>query len=152
VLEGTAEPAEAGGGMMALQEKDVARAISDFMEYKGWRRFRNNVGVAMNPSGGLHRYGEKGMPDLLFVRYAPKYRPWTLMIWVETKRPRGRLSPHQEKWQEEETAAGAVIVTVNSFEDFLDWYNQTLAAIHTASGPDIPGNLDLFASNPGARS
>jgi hypothetical protein len=131
---------------LKLKERDVAKPISDFMQYRGWRRVRNNVVCATNPVTGHYvASGEKGMADLLFLRYDRNVPPQAMALWVETKSRTGRLSERQEKWQAEEMAMGAIVITVRSFEEFRDWYQETLGWLHTAKGPAVPGNLDLFS-------
>jgi len=131
--------------MLPLSERDVSRQISDYLQWRGWRRFRNQVGVATNAGGGTFRFGEKGQPDLLFLRYLPEHQPWALVLWVETKRNKGGiLSPDQIKWQDEERARGALVANANHYERFAEWYEETLGWIHSSGGPPIPGNLHLF--------
>lgn len=127
-----------------LAEREVSRQVSDFLEWNGWRRIRNQSGVATNAGGSTFRFGEKGIPDLLFLRYVPERPGAALVLWVETKRAKGKLSPDQVKWQDEERLRGALIVNVYDFQTFSEWYQSTLGWIHTADGPPIPGNLHLF--------
>ena len=129
-----------------LLEKDVTRQVSDFLVYRGWRRFRNNVGGKYDAHGNYTPYGERGMPDMLFVNYHRIKKPWSMMLWIETKRSRGgRLSEYQLEWQEAERARGAIVLCVSDFREFEQWYNEKLGWIHSAAGPPNPGNLDLFA-------
>lgn len=133
------------GNWADLKERDVAKQVSDFLQWRGWRRLRNQVGLATNMGGQTIRFGEKGMPDLLFLLYVPVHQPWTLALWIETKRKGGRLSDHQEEWQEQERARGALVVNVDNFEVFAGWYEAALGWLHSSAGPEIPGNLNLFA-------
>lgn len=131
-----------------LKERDVSRQVSDFLGYRGWRRIRNQVGVTTNMAGNTFRFGEKGMPDLMFLRYVPAHQPWTMVLWIETKRNKGgRLSEHQIAWQDGEKILGALVINVECFEKFAEWYERELGWIHSAAGPDVPGNLGLFAGD-----
>ena len=128
-----------------LKEKDVAKQVTDYLEYRGWRRVRMNSGMSTNMmTGGIVRFGEKGMADLLFLRYFPKQQPYALVLWVETKAPKGKLRPEQTLWQTGERARGGLCVTVYHFETFALWYDETLGAIHVSGDADIPGNMHLF--------
>src|SRR3954471_23847576 len=106
---------------LPLAERDVQRQVCDFLGWRGWRRLRNQSGVATNAGGHTFRFGEKGIPDLLFLRYIPERPGVGLVLWVETKRPKGRLSPDQIKWQDEERARGALIANAYEFEAFSEW-------------------------------
>lgn len=126
-----------------LSERDVARQISDFLKWRGWRRLRTSSGITTNQAGNTFRFGEKGMPDFLFIRYYPKILPKALVLWVETKRPRGgKRSPDQIAWHEREAALGALVITAYDFESFEVWYAQTLSWTDTESF-ELPGNLHL---------
>lgn len=130
-----------------LLEKDVAKEVTDFLRYRGWRRFRNQSSVSVNQAGTVFRSGEKGMPDLLFVRYHPVKKPWSMMLWIETKRPKGKASAYQLEWREKEQSIGATVVLVSDFREFEAWYNDKLGWLHSSAGIG-PGNLDLFAKLP----
>jgi hypothetical protein len=129
---------------LQLAEREVSRQISDYLGWHGWRRIRNQSGVATNAGGGTFRFGEKGIPDLLFLRYIPEHPGIALVLWVETKRAKGKLAPEQLKWQHDERLRGALVANAFSLETFSEWYQETLGWIHTADGPPIPGNLHLF--------
>jgi len=135
-----------------LKERDVAKQVSDFLEFRGWRRLRNQVGLATNMGGHTIRFGEKGMADLLFLLYLPQQSPTgeciphAMVMWLETKRKGGKLSLDQTVWQAAERARGALVLNVDHFEIFAAWYDVQLGWLHSASGT-APGNLDLFAAD-----
>lgn len=99
-------------------ERDVARAVKDFMAAKGFRCVRMQRTVIP----GSFQAGEPGIPDLLFLRYRDG-----AIVWCETKRPGGKRSDDQVKWHRNEVARypGAQVWTVSSLEDlvqdFADW-------------------------------
>ena len=103
---------------LRVTEKDVARAVKDFMAAKGFRCVRMQRTVIP----GAFQSGEPGIPDLLFLRYRDG-----AIIWIETKRPGGRRSDDQVNWHRNEVARypEAEVWTVGSLdelcEDFLAW-------------------------------
>jgi len=136
-----------------LIERDVAKQLRDFLEFRGWRRVRMTVGMAMG-GGGMMSLGERGMPDLLYIRYFTKPRGGALAFWAETKRPGGgkdcrcragdkKLCRHcqQRKWREEERLRGALVVVVDDLREFHEWYDSTFGWLH--SGPLADGQLRL---------
>lgn len=134
-------------------EKHVVKQISDFMELRGWRRFRNSVGKAMGFTGGVVSFGEVGMPDLRFAMYFAEPMGASLNIWVEVKRP-GAVDTcrcavgdkvcrtcHQKKWRRDERLRKAVVVRVDNLVDFETWYNSKFSWLHTG---DFVGQGRLF--------
>ena len=121
---------------MRLSERDVARQVRDFLEYRGWRCFRWNVGLATNQQGTVTRYGEKGMADLMFLYYDydVEHAGSALCLWIETKREGADLRPEQVTWQLKESKLGALIVTVDQYEKFLTWYRTQFGWLHQERG------------------
>jgi len=91
-------------------------------------------------------FGEEGMPDYLYIRYLNRaqvaYRssigtafavlkpPAAEVLYVEYKRPGGRVSPLQQTWHIAERQRGALtLVAGTDFEPtvngFLDWYRKS---------------------------
>ncbi len=100
------------------QERDVAKAVKDYMAAKGFRCVRMQRTVIP----GQFQAGEAGIPDLLFLRYRDGS-----ICWIETKRPGAKRSEDQLKWHRNEVTRwpGAQVWTVSSIEelmqDFADW-------------------------------
>ena len=80
-------------------------------------------------------FGELGMADDLFLRYpAPSGDPagikrgWSETLWIEWKRPGGRVDPHQTAWHEAERRRGALVIVAGvdfkpaTVDAFLAWY------------------------------
>lgn len=97
---------------------------------------RNQSAVFTNQAGRSYRAGEKGMPDWLFIRYLDGVKPGAgLILWVEMKRPKGGgLSVDQVAWQFKEVYRGALITTVDNFEEFERWYQETFRWLHGPRG------------------
>lgn len=125
-----------------LRERDIAWAVGDLLELDGWRLLwcepmsRRDLGKG---------FGEPGMPDLLALRYwnrgdpAQGYRPrvegkvydpLAEVLWIEFKRPGGRVSPKQAEWHRNERLRGALTVIMGqdcgaSVDGFLAWYRKS---------------------------
>lgn len=138
-------------GKPRLSEADVTKQVCDFLSYEGWRSVRMNVGGATYrtltnetgwDSGGevVDRYvqfGEPGQPDWLFIRYGRQNRdfsharPWIRyaekLLWIEFKAPGKKPSAGQIDWHEAERARGALVMVVDNYEVFRDWYRGAIA-------------------------
>jgi len=120
--------ARCGALVPQLTERDVARQVRDFMEAHGWRCIRMQVASVARPTGGGFRVGEVGMPDFLFIRYneqgfdAASRITCCEHLWVEVKRPGGRVSEHQREWVGREMDRGGVVVVVDDIDEFRTWY------------------------------
>ena len=129
---------------LKLRERDVTRQVKDFLEWKGWRAYRNQVITSQNVAGGWIRSGEKGMPDWLFVYYAQDHLPaMALVLWIEMKAEGEPLRPDQVRWQEIEMARGAWIVTADKYETFVDWYEEKFGWLHKSGLQKGQGLLPL---------
>lgn len=129
---------------MKLLERDVSKAIKEFMQLRGWRPLRMQSGTFTNPQFSSFRVGEPGMPDYLFLYYLQDSE--CVALWVEMKRPGdsgkcrcadGKLCRvcRQTKWRVDELLRGAVVVQARSLEEFAGWYEKYFAWLH---GPDAP--------------
>ena len=118
-----------------LKERDIAKTFGDYLKLDGWRLLwcepmsRRDLGKG---------FGEPGMPDLLAIRYAQNPE-WSVnvrleiklgcdVIWIEFKRPGGRLSAKQKEWHLAERSRGALTIILGedceaSIEGWLSWYS-----------------------------
>jgi hypothetical protein len=129
---------------LKLREKDVTRQVRDFLEWHGWRGYRNQVITSQNLAGGWVRAGEKGMADWLFVYYVQDYLPaMALVLWVEMKAEGEPLRPDQVRWQEIEMARGAWIITADKYESFCEWYEEKFGWLRTSDFKKGQGVLPL---------
>lgn len=141
-----------------LNEADVTSQVKSFLQAHGWRAIRMNRGLMQNAFGGVIQFGEAGMADFLFVRYAPEAMPAAgLMLWVEmkatgvkakcrctTKRAMQRCSACDQKvWRERERLAGAQVWLVDSLDWFMEEYERVFGWLH--HGDAARGQLDLLA-------
>jgi hypothetical protein len=133
---------------MKLAERDVTQQVKDFLRHRQWRILRHQVAMFAGA-------GERGMPDLSAIRYLNSTGA-ALVLWLELKAPSDRRKCRckfgdkkpctvcaQKKWHAEESARGALIVTVRDIESFMEWYDSRFAWLH-ASGTG-EGQLDLLA-------
>lgn len=122
-----------------LSEADIQRTCADFLTLDGWRPLRTDPCSDRRRGTG---FGEKGMADYLFVRYAgvpcggdgcsgencgPEFLAPAEVLWVEFKKPGGKNQPHQRTWQQAERMRGALVVVATedfppTVEGFMGWY------------------------------
>lgn len=76
------------------KERHVLRAIVDALTARGCRVIRMQSGVARDGAGGVMRFGEVGLPDLLVLVRGGR------AFFVEVKSAEGRLTSHQAAWLE----------------------------------------------------
>jgi len=112
---------------LRLSENDVERQITDYLAYHGWYVIRLHAGTAKLEDGHKIRLGEKGRADWLALRSfeigKPIYGPgWCQAIFVEVKRPGGKLALMQRLWIQGRREEGFLAETVDSYERFLELY------------------------------
>lgn len=153
-----------------LRESDLERTICDYLRADGWRILKtdpvsdtstvNAIRRAINSLGREHGFswrgivlsiiskcvrgkgfGEKGMADVLAIRYPQantgsksdwsiEYQVVAEVLWLEFKRKAGKLSPAQEEWHLHERKLGALTVKFGvdceaSIEGFIGWYENS---------------------------
>ena len=128
-----------------LKENDVKLQVRQWFEWHGWRSLRWNVGLAFDSSGGKVMFGERGMPDLMFIYYLSQVNlpGASLTVWVEVKRPGGTRRPAQIEWHQKEMSRGACVVTVDNFELLRDWYSERFEWLHRAGVGEGQYQLEL---------
>lgn len=121
-----------------ITEKHVQDATVQFLELDGWRAIRTDPVSDRTRGKG---FGEVGMPDYLFLRYSEAARSILLIqmtalgrievltdtqaLFIEFKSPGGKLEEHQIRWHDTEAKRGALVLTVNNFDNFRAWYMQS---------------------------
>ena len=123
-------------------EKDITKAVRDFLKLRGWRPFRMqhvNLGSSMSFSAG-----EKSMPDYLFLRYLPgSVLGGSIVLWIEFKAPSKQATVAQVEWHQDERERGAIVLVVDNPKKFAELYDKQFGFLH--SGPHGIGQLDLLA-------
>ena len=85
---------------MAIKESEIQAQIKEFLQWRGW------FVVKIHQSLGSH----KGIADLYCLKDGRD-------VWVEVKTPRGRLSPHQSKFNRDVVEHGGEYVVARDVSD-----------------------------------
>jgi hypothetical protein len=105
-----------------LLEREVSRTTCAFLKAEGWRVIRMNV-TRLPLKGQWVSFGEKGMPDFEAIYYLRGGH--AIVWWLEFKRERGgKASAAQFLWAENEKRLGAVVIQVESFDQFHSLYRK----------------------------
>jgi hypothetical protein len=129
-----------------LLEKQVTQQVRDFLAFRGWRPVRMQRMVLP----GSFQTGEPGMPDYVFLHYLDCQPACAcLALWIEFKRPGGKLRDGQPEWHARERLRGGIVWVVDSFEWFEQLYDRHFSWLHT--GETAVGQLDLLAGLRGGR-
>lgn len=122
-------------------EAHIQQTVTEFLQFDGWRAIRTDPVSDRERGKG---FGEKGMPDHLYVRYnllgaylnlpcaigsrlsisSRRGTPsqWAEVLWIEFKRPGEKPRPHQLDWHEAERKRGALVLVVDDIDQFISWY------------------------------
>jgi len=94
---------------------------------------------------GQFQTGEPGICDALFLFYLPRAKApqVSLALWIEFKRPGGKLREGQPEWHQRERLRGATVWVVDDFEFFEDLYQQHFGWLHSSDSGI--GQLDLLS-------
>lgn len=120
-----------GGTNPKLTEAQFSKQIQDFLALDSWRVLRMEP-VSRREWG--RGFGEKGMPDLLAIRYgyntATRVAGLSEVVWIEVKAKGGRAETHQINWHTMERARGALVLLAGvdfpaHFDGFAHWYAQS---------------------------
>lgn len=125
-----------------LRERDIAGAIVGFLELDGWRPIKMEPISRREWGKGT---GEVGQADYLFVRYLAnpcstrgcsgenctvEAKSRAQAMWLEMKRPDGKVSDKQREWHVLERARGALTLIAGEdfgadVDSFIAWYRQS---------------------------
>ena len=118
------EPAPAADTLEAPIEAECTKIL----EADGWRALKTDPVMSRGRGKG---FGEIGMADHLYIRYAPHYSfALSGLLWIEFKRSKGgRLSKMQQAWHARERARGAFTAIAGedfmpTVEGFRKWYAE----------------------------
>ena len=120
---------------LVVPEKAINGAIKTFLELDGWHVFLLET---VSRREWAKFTGEKGMPDMLCLRYAapvslpPSFRHVgdAEVLWIESKSKNGRVAQHQSDWHLLERKRGAMVIVAGQdfepeIEDFIDFYRHS---------------------------
>lgn len=82
-----------------------------------------------------HTTQRRGLPDVLITG------PDGISIFAEIKVKKDRMSEYQERIREEQQQAGGIYLTINSFTQFYDWFNDKYAV------PTVPPDMRQVTDN-----
>ena len=103
--------------MNTIKEKDIQLAICNYLSLKKYFFWRQNTVPVINHNTGnfraMPKYSKTGVPDIILVKNG-------LFIGLEVKRPQGKQSDNQKKFQEELENAGGKYYLVTSLDDVLN--------------------------------
>ena len=85
-----------------LKESEIRAQVKEFLEWQGWFVFYHLQGLGSYP----------GLPDLQAVKDGRT-------IYIEIKRPSGRQSDKQKKFQQDLEAAGGIYILAQKIDDLL---------------------------------
>jgi len=114
-----------------VPESQIEAECTKFLEEDNWRALRTDPVSDRSRGKG---FGELGMADHLYIRYAPNgemgfsldFAP-AQVLWIEFKRPGEHAKKHQTEWHMKERARGALTLIAGedfpaSVEGFRSWY------------------------------
>jgi hypothetical protein len=110
-----------------VPERQIALECEKLLQEDGWRTLRCEP---MSDRSRGRGFGEPGMPDLLSLRYSSQSAAGCECLWLEWKRPGGRVRKHQVAWHTRERARGAMTAIGGvdfppSVEGFWIWYRAS---------------------------
>lgn len=94
-----------------MLEKDIQKAIIEYLNYRGVFNWRNNSG-AMKTEHSFVRFGAVGSPDVFAMQGG-------ILYGIEVKTPKGVLSPYQKHWGELLEKAGGKYVVARSVDEVM---------------------------------
>lgn len=100
--------------LVELTEKDVQRQVKKVLALYGFTV--SDFSQGYRPGGRRHGTTRqtKGIPDIYAQHPILKVR-----LWIEVKRPGGKVSPDQAAWAATETASGGEIWLIDSVDKLI---------------------------------
>ena len=97
--------------MTERKERDIQRAIKDWLTVQGYKVYRINNGAVFNPKRKCYVFhGTPGVPDLWVVGHG-------IAAWVEVKSDKGRQSPDQKAFQDSLVGTRVSYILARSIDD-----------------------------------
>jgi hypothetical protein len=101
------------------REKDVQKAVLEFLALKKVWAWRNNTGAMQAEYKGkkrFFRFGAEGSPDVFAVLPSGK------MFHIECKGDNGKLSEAQEEWQRKAVHHGHYYLVCRDVSDLFPYF------------------------------
>jgi Holliday junction resolvase len=93
-----------------MTETEIQKQFVDVLRKADWTVLRVNSGLVKVRNGWAH-LAPKGTPDLLAIR------PDSSHVWIEVKKPEGKLSPEQTEWIDKHRARGVEVHVFDTLDD-----------------------------------
>lgn len=100
-------------------EKEIQKAIIDYLAIRGLFFWRNNTGAMMSEYKGrtrFMRFGSVGSPDIFVLKNGHVHG-------LEVKGPKGKQSPSQKEWGESFERNGGHYHIVRSIDDVMQIFS-----------------------------
>jgi len=101
--------------MITIKETDIQKSICQYLELKRYMFWRQNTIPALNKEGkfrAMPKYSKNGIPDIIVVKQGQ-------FIGIEVKKPKGKQSENQIKFQKELELAGGTYYIATSIDDLI---------------------------------
>ncbi len=85
-------------------EGQIQKEVKQYLQWTGWFVFKNHQTLG----------SYKGIADLTAMK---KGRT----LWIEIKRPKGKLSVHQEKFKADIEKCGGEYLVIRSLDEIREW-------------------------------
>ena len=85
-------------------EGQIQKEVKQYLQWTGWFVFKNHQTLG----------SYKGISDLTAMK---KGRT----LWIEIKRPKGKLSQHQENFKDHVEKCGGEYLVIHSLEEIREW-------------------------------
>ena len=98
--------------MQKVLEKDIQKAILEYLCFKRVCHWRNNTGATKTERGGFIRFGSVGSPDIFALKNGTLYG-------IEVKTATGKLSHDQDMFGKTLELNGAKYIVARSIDDVM---------------------------------
>ena len=107
---------------LKVGEKDVQKAVLQFLALKRVWAWRNNVGATVAEHAGkrrFFRFGSPGMPDIMAVLPSGK------VFHIECKSSTGKQSEAQLEWQKKAEDHGHYYLVIRDVSELFPFFGGT---------------------------
>ena len=113
-------------------EKDIQRECLQWLHLRGILAWRSNQIPVPLKGGGFRRFtGLKGVSDILgmytqIVEQDGVKSPMGLILAIEVKQPKGKLSPEQTEFLQQVNEGGGIGLCVHSLDELIEGMEEYL--------------------------
>lgn len=107
-----------------MKERDIQRAILDYLAAKKVFAIRMNTGAMHAEHNGKRRFLKFGVPGCADILAFPEaimrdWKHYTQPLWIECKAPKGKQSELQKSFQQQVEAEGHKYLIARSLDDVI---------------------------------